>query len=111
MFCLVLVSKDLFRSASEFLHRATHGKVFFKEVTIEIPSTWPAKQSMDASGGNLFETAAIRVDTPNPVYGDVPYTVQPRGCGERADYIHLTPGFVLASKDFNRTDVSAGGFI
>ena len=36
----------------------------------------------------------IRVDNPNPLYGDGPYTIQPGGCGERGDFMHVTPDFV-----------------
>ncbi len=30
----------------------------------------------------------------NPLHGDIPYTVQARGCGERGEFIHVTPNFV-----------------
>ena len=31
----------------------------------------------------------------NKGWGDTPYTLQPGGCGEEGDYIHLTPSFLL----------------
>ena len=30
----------------------------------------------------------------NPLYGDDPFTVQPGGCREPGQYIHVTPGFL-----------------
>ena len=40
-----------------------------------------------------LQDGAIQVMSANPLYGDNPYTVQPRGCGERGEYIHITPDF------------------
>ena len=36
--------------------------------------------------------------TGNSLYGDLPYTVQNGGCGDRGDLIHVTPEY-LASLD------------
>ena len=44
---------------------------------------------------DLFQDGVIRVDTPNPLYEDYPYTVQTGGCGERGEYVHITPDFAL----------------
>ena len=47
---------------------------------------------------NVFcaiQDGVIRVDTPNPLYEDYPYTVQTAGCGERGEYVHITPDFTL----------------
>ncbi len=37
----------------------------------------------------------IRVMCENPLYGDVPYTVQTQGCGERGEHIHVTPDYLI----------------
>ena len=29
----------------------------------------------------------------NPVYEDYPYTIQSAGCGQRGEFIHITPEF------------------
>ncbi|XP_049513445.1 calcium-activated chloride channel regulator 3A-1-like [Dermacentor silvarum] len=84
----------LFRSASTFLHRATHGLVHFGSVTIAVPDTWPARPQAKSTTANLFPVADVRVAAENPQYGDTPYTLQPRGCGERGEYVHLTPRFL-----------------
>ncbi|XP_049275838.1 calcium-activated chloride channel regulator 3A-1 [Rhipicephalus sanguineus] len=86
--------KALFRSASTFLHRATRGLVHFGSVTIAIPDTWPARPRALNTTANMFPVADVRVAAPNPQYGDTPYTLQPRGCGERGEYVHLTPRFL-----------------
>ncbi|XP_072145639.1 calcium-activated chloride channel regulator 3A-1-like [Dermacentor andersoni] len=87
--------KALFRSASSLLLRATGGLVHFGSVVIAVPATWPPRpQTADAATGNLFATADVRVAAENPQYGDAPYTLQPRGCGERGEYIHLAPRFL-----------------
>ncbi|XP_075525478.1 calcium-activated chloride channel regulator 1-like isoform X4 [Dermacentor variabilis] len=91
--------KALFRSASTFLHRATRGLVHFGSVTIVIPDTWPARQEAKSSATNLFPVADVRVAAENPQYGDTPYTLQPRGCGERGEYVHLTPRFLGEMND------------
>ena len=30
----------------------------------------------------------------NRAWGDTPYTLQPGGCGEEGDYIHITPNYL-----------------
>nr|XP_050031050.1 calcium-activated chloride channel regulator 3A-1-like [Dermacentor andersoni] len=91
--------KALFRSASTFLHRATRGLVHFGSVTIAIPDTWPDRQNANITAANLFPAADVRVAAANPQYGDTPYTLQPRGCGERGEYVHLTPRFLGEMND------------
>ena len=42
----------------------------------------------------FYEDGDIRINSPNPLYLDNPYTLQSGGCGERGKYIYLTPGTV-----------------
>ncbi|KAL1441164.1 hypothetical protein MTO96_008898 [Rhipicephalus appendiculatus] len=91
--------KALFRSASAFLHRATRGLVHFGSVTIAIPDTWPARPQAKNTTANMFPVADVRVAAQNPQYGDTPYTLQPRGCGERGEYVLLTPRFLNEMND------------
>lgn len=86
--------KALFTSASSFLHRATGGRVHFSSVTIAVPDTWSVRPRAAVTAANMFPGADVRVATENPQYRDTPYTLQPRGCGERGEYIHLTPRFL-----------------
>lgn len=39
------------------------------------------------------------MNLPNSLYLDSPYTLQPGGCGQRGEYIHLTPNFLLHLND------------
>ncbi|KAL1441163.1 hypothetical protein MTO96_008897 [Rhipicephalus appendiculatus] len=98
--------KALFRSASAFLHRATRGLVHFGSVTIAVPDTWPVRPQARNTTANMFPVADVRVAAPNPQYGDTPYTLQPRGCGERGEYVHLTPRFL---SDMNSSMTEAYG--
>ena len=41
----------------------------------------------------LPQDGVIRIDTPNPLYEDYPYTVQSGGCGDRGEFIHITADF------------------
>ncbi|XP_049275849.1 calcium-activated chloride channel regulator 1 [Rhipicephalus sanguineus] len=91
--------KALFRSASTFLHRATRGLVHFGSVTIAVPDTWPTRPHAKRTTASLFSVSDVRVAAENPQYGDTPYTLQPRGCGERGEYVHLTPRFLSDMND------------
>lgn len=86
--------KKLFKEASEFLHTTTRGQTYFKEITIAVPSTWSNNDEYQQVLSDYFSSAHIRIDKPNPEYGDAPYTLQTGGCGEPGQYIHLTPNFV-----------------
>ncbi|XP_035217497.1 calcium-activated chloride channel regulator 1-like [Stegodyphus dumicola] len=86
--------KTLFSKASEYLYNSTRNGVYFKEVTIVVPSTWSKQPEYEIQQGNFFSTAHVRVDNENPEYKDTPYTLQPGGCGDPGHYIHLTPWFL-----------------
>ncbi|XP_077495401.1 calcium-activated chloride channel regulator 1-like isoform X2 [Amblyomma americanum] len=86
--------KALFRSSSEFLHKATNGRVYFKQVTIEVPKTWPKRSSARALSSNAFDKSDVRIDMPTKQYGDKPFTHQVKPCGQPGDFIQLTPGFL-----------------
>ncbi|XP_078612940.1 calcium-activated chloride channel regulator 1-like [Branchiostoma floridae x Branchiostoma japonicum] len=87
--------KEIFIEASRDLHVATNNRAFFKQVKILIPNTWTKKPEYLPAGTETFERANIRVDVPNPLYGDNPYVQQKGGCGEGGDYMHLTPKYVV----------------
>ncbi|XP_077497503.1 calcium-activated chloride channel regulator 3A-1-like [Amblyomma americanum] len=86
--------KTLLRSASEFLHKATYGRVYFKHATIEVPMTWPKRRSARAVSSSAF----YRSDVPEEQHGDKPFTAHMRSCGQSGGFIHLTPRF-LATLD------------
>ncbi|XP_077492303.1 calcium-activated chloride channel regulator family member 3-like [Amblyomma americanum] len=86
--------KALFRSSTEFLYKATNGRVYFKHVIIEVPKTWPKRNSSWAQSSNASEKSDVLIDMPTPPYDDRPFTTQVKPCGEPGEYIHLTPGFL-----------------
>nr|XP_037272951.1 calcium-activated chloride channel regulator 2-like [Rhipicephalus microplus] len=86
--------KVLFAASSKFLHRATNGRVYFKQVTIEAPSTWPARKEARNVSSSFFEQSDIRIDLPGEPHWDRPFTQQLRPCGQPGDFIQLTPGFL-----------------
>ncbi|XP_077494293.1 calcium-activated chloride channel regulator 3A-1-like [Amblyomma americanum] len=86
--------KALFRSSTEFLHKATNGRVYFKHVIIEVPKTWPKRNSSWEPSSNASEKSDVLIDMPTPPYDDRPFTKQVKPCGEPGEFIHLTPGFL-----------------
>ena len=48
----------------------------------------------------VLQDAEIRVDLPNPVYGDSPYTSQPGGCGEQGEYTQVCKDLQMGSVTF-----------
>ncbi|CAH1245746.1 CLCA1 [Branchiostoma lanceolatum] len=90
--------KEILTEASEDLYVATNSRAFFKEVKILIPKTWTKKPEYLPAGTETFERANVRVDVPNPLYGDNPYVQQKGGCGEPGDFMHLTPKYVVDKK-------------
>ncbi|KAK8756685.1 hypothetical protein V5799_000609, partial [Amblyomma americanum] len=84
----------LFRSSTEFLHKATNGRVYFKHVIIEVPKTWPKRNSSWAPSSSASEKSDVLIDMPTPPYEDRPFTTQLKPCGEPGEFIHLTPGFL-----------------
>ncbi|XP_062921123.1 calcium-activated chloride channel regulator 1-like isoform X2 [Mobula hypostoma] len=82
--------------ASSFLHQATKKWLYFSDVKILLPKTWPVSSSLVQRPTNQsYEKANVIIAEPNPLHGDTPYTLQYGGCGEKGHYIHLTPSFLL----------------
>ena len=73
---------------------ATEGYAYINSVTIVLPKTWKQHYGGSISSEYFYEDGNIRVNTYNPLYMDAPYTLQPKGCGERGEYIHVTPNFL-----------------
>ncbi|KAA0702381.1 Calcium-activated chloride channel regulator 2 [Triplophysa tibetana] len=84
--------KDMFTEGSSYLFEAMEKKVYFKDITILVPSHWNSTD-FDKSRTESFEKARIRID--NPARGDDPYTNQYEDCGSESRYIHFTPNFLL----------------
>ncbi|XP_070557434.1 calcium-activated chloride channel regulator 4A-like [Ptychodera flava] len=86
--------KDIFTDASARLYEATNQRASFGDVTILIPKTWSRNITSERANTERYDIANVIVDEANPDYGDGPYTKQPYGCGQKAEYIHLTPRWI-----------------
>ncbi|XP_070559169.1 calcium-activated chloride channel regulator 4A-like [Ptychodera flava] len=91
---LVDYIKEIFTNASHHLHEATNQRATFGDVTILIPKTWSDDITTVRATTEMYDIANVIVDHSNPDYGDSPYTKQTRPCGEKGEYIHLTPRWI-----------------
>ena len=89
--------KHLITEASRELFIATRNRAYFKNVKILLPQTWSMDYDQDLQG-EIYEDAELRVDRPNPVYADAPYTVRGAECGDPGSHIHFTPGKYFDSR-------------
>ncbi|XP_062615682.1 calcium-activated chloride channel regulator 1-like [Saccostrea cucullata] len=83
--------KNLITAASAQLYKSTKYHVFFKDVTIVIPKSWPNNFTKEFVSGPQLDTAHIIVDKPNPLVDNKPYVSGMTGCGHPGRYIHLEP--------------------
>ncbi|XP_042548184.1 calcium-activated chloride channel regulator 1-like [Dipodomys spectabilis] len=81
--------------ASTYLFHATKQRVYFRKVSILIPMTWKSKSEYLLPKQESYEQADVIVADPYLKYGDDPYTLQYGQCGEKGQYIHFTPNFLL----------------
>ncbi|KAH7964281.1 hypothetical protein HPB51_027479 [Rhipicephalus microplus] len=78
----LLQKKSLLRSSSDFLHRATNGRVYFKHVMINFPNTWPKRSGARSVSSSWFDKSDVRVDLSGSTAEERPFTKQSRLCGE-----------------------------
>uniref|UniRef100_H0VS80 VWFA domain-containing protein n=1 Tax=Cavia porcellus TaxID=10141 RepID=H0VS80_CAVPO len=91
--------KDMVSTASTYLFEATEKRFFFKTVSILIPETWDANPEYKRPKHESYKHADVIVAPPTLPNRDEPYTRQFTECGEKAEYIHFTPDFVLGKKE------------
>uniref|UniRef100_A0A8C9QMX7 VWFA domain-containing protein n=1 Tax=Spermophilus dauricus TaxID=99837 RepID=A0A8C9QMX7_SPEDA len=94
----LLVLFDMVTTASTYLFEATQKRFFFKNVSILIPENWEGSPEYKRPKHESYEQADVRVAAPALPGRDEPYTRQFTECGEKAEYIHFTPDFVLGKK-------------
>ncbi|XP_062600924.1 calcium-activated chloride channel regulator 1-like isoform X2 [Saccostrea cucullata] len=83
--------KDLFTAASARLYKATKHHVFFKDITIVIPKSWPSNITDSYITGPQLDSAHVIVDKANPLANNKPYVSGMTGCGKPGRHIHLEP--------------------
>ncbi|XP_071505239.1 calcium-activated chloride channel regulator family member 3-like [Diadema antillarum] len=91
MVCDVLLGscRRMFTQGSSYLYTATRNKLFFRNVTIIIPSHWTSKPEYGPLGENRFDLADVIVAPANPLWAPDPYTLQIQGCGKPGSFIHF----------------------
>uniref|UniRef100_A0A8C2VEV9 Calcium-activated chloride channel N-terminal domain-containing protein n=1 Tax=Chinchilla lanigera TaxID=34839 RepID=A0A8C2VEV9_CHILA len=89
--------KEMLTEASTYLFYATKQRVYFKNVSILIPMTWKSKSEYLMPKQESYDQADVIVADPHPKYGNDPYTLQYGQCGEKGQYIHFTPSFLLTN--------------
>ncbi|XP_071515614.1 calcium-activated chloride channel regulator 2-like isoform X1 [Panulirus ornatus] len=98
--------KDVMVNASSLLFDATDNKLYFGEVFIVVPAAWKDCGEVHVNASDLglnWDNAHIRLGPRHPVFGDNPWTQQPRGCGQPGDFIYMSDTFLndssLGSQD------------
>ncbi|GCC20196.1 hypothetical protein chiPu_0018800 [Chiloscyllium punctatum] len=93
--------KEMVRSASNFLYKATKHRVYFRDVKILLPITWNSQPNYQRPSTQSYEKvkaeimANVIIANPHTQYGDDPYTLQYGQCGDKGRYIHFTQNFML----------------
>ena len=63
-------------------------KLSIPKVYILVPYSWSQIEGSEAAH-QVHEDADIRVEVPNSLYGDTPFTLQTGECGEQGEYIQV----------------------
>ncbi|XP_038061012.1 calcium-activated chloride channel regulator 2-like [Patiria miniata] len=98
--------QEMFKEASIHLNRATNRRLFFRNVTILVPQTWPANNSgyLSHSEATLEDPDVIVTSSDGPHPSTPPYTRRDRGCGQEGLSINFVDAFLL---DPNTTNTYA----
>ncbi|XP_006898296.1 PREDICTED: calcium-activated chloride channel regulator 4-like [Elephantulus edwardii] len=91
--------EDMVTAASTYLFKATEKRFFFKTVSILIPETWKANSQYKRPRLESYTHADVLVAPPTLPGRDEPYTRQFTECGEKGEFIHFTPDFLLGKKE------------
>ena len=81
--------QDMFIDGSVYLYLATRQRLFFRNVTIIIPSSWSSKPEYDPPGKYYYDRSDVIVAPPNTRWAPDPYTEQFQGCGKPGRFIHF----------------------
>ncbi|XP_021052186.1 calcium-activated chloride channel regulator 3A-1-like [Mus pahari] len=92
---LIQSIKEMVTQASTYLFEATERRFYFRNVSILVPITWKSKTEYLTPKQESYDQADVIVADPHLQYGDDPYTLQYGQCGDRGQYIHFTPNFLL----------------
>nr|Q9Y6N3.1 RecName: Full=Calcium-activated chloride channel regulator family member 3; Short=Calcium-activated chloride channel family member 3; Short=hCLCA3; Flags: Precursor [Homo sapiens]AAD23734.1 CLCA homolog [Homo sapiens] len=89
--------KEMVTEASTHLFHATKQRAYFRNVSILIPMTYKSKSEYLIPKQETYDQADVIVADLYLKYGDDPYTLQYGQCGDKGQYIHFTPNFLLTN--------------
>ncbi|XP_052588195.1 LOW QUALITY PROTEIN: calcium-activated chloride channel regulator 3A-1-like [Peromyscus californicus insignis] len=92
---LIQSIKEMVTQASTYLFEATKRRFYFRNVSILVPMTWKSKSEYLTPKRESYDQADVIVADPYLKNRDDPYTLQYGQCGDRGQYIHFTPNFLL----------------
>ncbi|XP_038167438.1 calcium-activated chloride channel regulator 3A-1-like [Arvicola amphibius] len=92
---LIQSIKEMITQASTYLFEASKRRFYFRNVSILVPMTWKSKSEYLMPKRESYDKADVIVADPYLKHGDDPYTLQYGQCGDRGQYIHFTPNFLL----------------
>uniref|UniRef100_A0A8C3WT45 Calcium-activated chloride channel regulator 1 n=1 Tax=Catagonus wagneri TaxID=51154 RepID=A0A8C3WT45_9CETA len=95
---LITEIKKMVTDASTYLFEATEKRFYFQNVSILIPENWKNITQYKRPKQESYKHADVIVAPPTLPGRDEPYTKQFTQCGEKGEYIHFTPDFVLGKK-------------
>uniref|UniRef100_A0A8C8UNS9 Epithelial chloride channel protein-like n=1 Tax=Peromyscus maniculatus bairdii TaxID=230844 RepID=A0A8C8UNS9_PERMB len=87
--------QEMVTQASTYLFEATKRRFYFRNVSILVPMTWKSKSEYLTPKRESYDKAEVIVADPYLKYGNNPYTLKYGQCGDRGQYIHFTPNFLL----------------
>ncbi|KAM9244356.1 calcium-activated chloride channel regulator 4-like [Dugong dugon] len=90
--------KDMVTTASAYLFEATEKRLFFKNISILIPENWKENIQYRRPKHESYTHADVLVAPPTIPGRDEPYTRHFMECGDKGEFIHFTPDFVLGNK-------------
>ncbi|XP_033644316.1 calcium-activated chloride channel regulator 1-like [Asterias rubens] len=87
--------KLMFSEASVLLYRATHHRLFFRNVTIFVPKTWPHHSSYHSQSKLVYANSDVVIESSSGRSASPPYTRQHRGCGKEGSNVNFMDSFLL----------------
>ncbi|XP_074008369.1 calcium-activated chloride channel regulator 1-like [Numenius arquata] len=92
---IILNTKNMIKSASNYLFEMTKHRFFFKSVKIIIPKTWKKNTQYSRLKTESYDKADVIIADHYMKHVDDPFTLRYGGCKEKGQYIHFTPNFLL----------------
>ena len=101
--------EQLIVMSSQFLYKVTNKRSRFNQVDIIVPKTWTHKQFYSKITGSQFDKSHVRIGLSRR-FGDEPFTVQPRGCGQPGEFIGLSDNFIKELNNKTKQEFGSAGW-